>query len=55
MQSRDESFARVREARGLDELVADDAWGAETVPGASGEAGPQAVVHFCTFLVIQLS
>ena len=36
----------MREACDLDELVMDDAWAAETGPGDSDEAGPQAVVHF---------
>ena len=37
MQSMEESFALVREAPDLDELVVDDAWAAETDPGDSGE------------------
>ena len=35
MQSTDESFALVREALDLDELIVDDAWAAETDPGDS--------------------
>ena len=35
MQSMDESFARVREAPDLDDLVGDGAWAAETDPGDS--------------------
>ena len=38
MQSMDESFARVREAPDLDELVGDGAWAAETDPEDSGDS-----------------